>query len=240
MTGMGEVNVCMGPDDSVIRAVFDQVGQAFVGDSALAPGHSVAPAHAPLVVGRRDKVSSSGAMVAARASGVADVWCSRRRSREEPRGAARDDQNPIEAFAPSAADRSRRLKPPLGCQFEIRCPAEAPLGRVVADRSPWARRSCHAYLAGVERVLAGGVARVETRQPLEGDDVWGRPAGGNADPEDDLVVGHGNGAHAHAGRCAGRCRRGRSRDGGSGRADTRSGGGRGRRRSRARSGAGGQ
>jgi L-alanine-DL-glutamate epimerase-like enolase superfamily enzyme len=42
ITGFGEVNICMGPDDRVIRAVFDQLSEAFVGDTALAPGRLLA------------------------------------------------------------------------------------------------------------------------------------------------------------------------------------------------------
>jgi L-alanine-DL-glutamate epimerase-like enolase superfamily enzyme len=42
ITGIGEVNVCTGPDDGVIRAVFDRLGVAFVGDTTLAPGRLLA------------------------------------------------------------------------------------------------------------------------------------------------------------------------------------------------------
>lgn len=42
ITGIGEVNVSMGPDDGVVRAVFEQVRPAFVGDTALAPGRLLA------------------------------------------------------------------------------------------------------------------------------------------------------------------------------------------------------
>lgn len=35
--GVGEVNVCMGPDEHVIRAIFDQMAEVMVGESALMP-----------------------------------------------------------------------------------------------------------------------------------------------------------------------------------------------------------
>jgi L-alanine-DL-glutamate epimerase-like enolase superfamily enzyme len=37
ITGIGEVNVCMGPDPTVIRAMTDQMAKCIVGESALAP-----------------------------------------------------------------------------------------------------------------------------------------------------------------------------------------------------------
>lgn len=37
VTGIGEVNVCMGPDPNVIRAMTDQMATCIVGESALAP-----------------------------------------------------------------------------------------------------------------------------------------------------------------------------------------------------------
>jgi L-alanine-DL-glutamate epimerase-like enolase superfamily enzyme len=37
ITGIGEVNVCMGPDPDVIRALTDQIASSFVGDTAFAP-----------------------------------------------------------------------------------------------------------------------------------------------------------------------------------------------------------
>jgi len=37
ITGLGEVNVCMGPDPGVIAAMVDQMSRSFVGDTALAP-----------------------------------------------------------------------------------------------------------------------------------------------------------------------------------------------------------
>jgi L-alanine-DL-glutamate epimerase-like enolase superfamily enzyme len=37
VTGIGEVNVCMGPNPDVIRAMTEQMSELFVGDTALAP-----------------------------------------------------------------------------------------------------------------------------------------------------------------------------------------------------------
>jgi L-alanine-DL-glutamate epimerase-like enolase superfamily enzyme len=37
ITGLGEVNVCMGPDAAVIRAMTEQMARSFVGDTPLAP-----------------------------------------------------------------------------------------------------------------------------------------------------------------------------------------------------------
>ena len=37
VTGIGEVNVCMGPNPQVIRAMTEQMAELFVGDTALAP-----------------------------------------------------------------------------------------------------------------------------------------------------------------------------------------------------------
>ena len=37
VTGIGEVNVCMGPDPAVIRAITEQLARSFVGDTPLAP-----------------------------------------------------------------------------------------------------------------------------------------------------------------------------------------------------------
>jgi L-alanine-DL-glutamate epimerase-like enolase superfamily enzyme len=37
ITGIGEVNVCMGPDPAVIRALTEQLASSFVGDTPLAP-----------------------------------------------------------------------------------------------------------------------------------------------------------------------------------------------------------
>lgn len=37
VVGLGEVNVAMGPDDRVIRAIFEQMAEAFVGDTPFAP-----------------------------------------------------------------------------------------------------------------------------------------------------------------------------------------------------------
>ncbi len=37
ITGLGEVNVCMGPNPNVMRAMFEQMAESFVGDTPLAP-----------------------------------------------------------------------------------------------------------------------------------------------------------------------------------------------------------
>ena len=37
VTGIGEVNVCMGPNPEVIRAMTEQMAELFVGDTPLAP-----------------------------------------------------------------------------------------------------------------------------------------------------------------------------------------------------------
>lgn len=37
ITGLGEVNICMGPDATVIRAMTEQMARSFVGDTPLAP-----------------------------------------------------------------------------------------------------------------------------------------------------------------------------------------------------------
>src|SRR5437867_3224822 len=37
ITGIGEVNVCMGPDPDVIRSLTEQMARSFVGDTPLAP-----------------------------------------------------------------------------------------------------------------------------------------------------------------------------------------------------------
>jgi L-alanine-DL-glutamate epimerase-like enolase superfamily enzyme len=42
VTGLGEVNVCMGPDPHVIRAMTEQMARSFVGDTPLAPGRLLA------------------------------------------------------------------------------------------------------------------------------------------------------------------------------------------------------
>lgn len=42
VTGLGEVNVCMGPDPEVIRAITEQLAKSFVGDTPLAPGRLLA------------------------------------------------------------------------------------------------------------------------------------------------------------------------------------------------------
>jgi L-alanine-DL-glutamate epimerase-like enolase superfamily enzyme len=42
ISGIGEVNVCMGPDSAVIRAITEQMSRSFVGDSPLAPQRMIA------------------------------------------------------------------------------------------------------------------------------------------------------------------------------------------------------
>ena len=37
ITGLGEVNICMGPDEKVIRAMTEQMARSFIGDTPLAP-----------------------------------------------------------------------------------------------------------------------------------------------------------------------------------------------------------
>jgi len=37
VTGLGEVNICMGPDATVIRAITEQMARMFIGDTPLAP-----------------------------------------------------------------------------------------------------------------------------------------------------------------------------------------------------------